>query len=338
MKTANRTILRDQLPLKMPYLIQVFPCYACNFKCQYCIHALPRENHGYISDCTLLDIKLFKDMVDDISASGETVKMLRFAGIGEPLLHPQIAEMVAYASEKKIAKTIDIVTNGALLSPKLSEQLIKAGLSTLRISIEGLSSEEYRKTTGADVDFAAIVENIRFYYEHCGDSRIYVKIIDYMLQGSSEREKFFHEMFDSISHTVAIEHLTPTIQEIDYNEFCGDVDFTLTQDGEVKQNIRVCPQAFYMLQLNPDGTFVPCCSMKYPMVVRPNTTKISHVWNTSELTDFRLALLKGKLNETCKECTLYQYGTYPEDVLDGHEDDLIRRFEGIAMKSGKSNS
>ena len=134
---GERSLLGEKLPLEMPYLIQIFPVYACNFKCGYCLHSLDRKLHGYISEETLMPLERFKKIVDDIKLSGVKIKMLRFAAIGEPLLHPQISEMVEYANKAGIAESIDIVTNGALLTKELSAKLIEAGLSKLRISLEG---------------------------------------------------------------------------------------------------------------------------------------------------------------------------------------------------------
>lgn len=329
MKQENRTILHQNLPLKVPYLLQIFPCYACNFRCQYCLHALPASDHGFISGQKFMDMDVFRRVVDDLADKGQRVKMLRFAGIGEPLLHPQIAEMVSYAVRRDVAGQVDIVTNASLLTPELSDRLLAAGLSTLRVSIEGLSTEEYERNACVRVDFTKLVNNIRYYFERCGSSKVYVKIIDYMLKGDPERERRFYDLFRPISHTTAIEHLTPTVENIDYQSFSGDVNFSQTQDGECVHPIQICPQAFYMLQCNPDGSFVPCCSTQYPIVVQRKERTIQGVWNGQELTSFRCGLLKGTKAEACKRCTLYQYGAYPEDILDGHEDELLARYNSI---------
>ena len=33
---GKRIILGEVLPLEIPFLIQIFPVYGCNFKCEYC--------------------------------------------------------------------------------------------------------------------------------------------------------------------------------------------------------------------------------------------------------------------------------------------------------------
>ena len=332
MRTGQRTPLYQVIPLESPFLVQIFPCYACNFKCSYCLYALPRHEHGYISDKTFMDFKLYKSVVDDMATAGWRLKMLRFAAIGEPLLHSQIAEMVAYAVEKRIADTVDIVTNASMLTEKLADELIAAGLSTLRVSLEGLSSGDYRKNCGVDVDFECIKEVIAYYYSCCGNSRVYVKIIDYMLEGDSKRKKLFYDTFKPISHSIAVEHLTPSIDGIDYGKISEGIELSLTQDGNEIKDVYICPQPFYIIQVNPDGNLVPCCAVRYPGVFG-DVTKIgiTSAWNGKALSRFRKAMLMGVKNatEVCANCSLYRYGIYNEDILDGHEEHLLEKLSSI---------
>lgn len=315
---GKREKLSDALPLQMPYLIQIFPVYACNFRCGYCIHSLNRSQHGYISDVTVMPMDLYKKVIDDIKQTGIRVKMLRFAAIGEPLLHPQIAEMIAYAKSQDVAQSIDIVTNGSLLTNELADKLINAGLSKLRISLEGLSSADYKKNSNVDVDFEGMVKNITYFYQNKNNTKMYVKIIDYMVQEEEEQKKFF-DIFSGITDDIAIEHLTPTISEIDYDELSGGMETSRPQNGEKLLEASVCPQPFYLMQINPDGNVVPCCSMKYPRIlgnVIENT--VQDVWMGTKYNFFRKELLKGVKNieGVCSKCNLYLYDLHEEDILD----------------------
>lgn len=314
-----RECLACALPLEMPYLIQIFPVYACNFRCGYCIYSLDRKQHGYISNETFLPMELFCKIVDDVKRTGKKLKMLRFAAIGEPLLHPEIAEMVAYAKRNEIADSIDIVTNASLLTNEVSDKLINAGLSRLRISLEGLSDEDYRRHSSVSLNFENLVENIRYFYEHTKETKIYIKIIDYMVQEKKKRETF-REIFAPIAHEIAVEHLTPTISEIDYDRLSEGMKMDKPQNGDVLQNSQICSQPFYMMQINPDGNVVPCCSMKYPCVL--GTVKaetVEEIWKGKAYNQFRRELLNGVKSmdrKVCSECKLYLYDMHQEDRLD----------------------
>ena len=324
-----REPLREVLPLDTPYLIQMFPVYACNFRCGYCLHALDRRQHGYISEVPFMDMGLYRKCIDDMRGFGQKLKMLRFAAIGEPLLHPDISEMVRYAKQADIAQSVDIVTNGSLLTHELSDQLIDAGLDRLRISVEGLSAEDYAAHAHADIDFDRFVEQIRYFYEHSRRTHIYIKIIDYMVQDPQARERFF-EIFQPVCHSIAIEHLTPTIEEIDYEKLSGGMETDKPQNGEALLDAQVCPQGFYMMQINPDGKVVPCCSMKYPAILGDASKQsVSEIWRGAAFNRFRGQMLRSReqAGTVCRDCKLYLYDLHPEDVLDGVREELGIKYK-----------
>jgi len=337
-----RNWLKDVLPLDTPYMVQIFPCYACNFLCKFCIFALEREQRGDLSECTFMDLSLFRKCIDEIKCFPQKLKMLRFAAIGEPLLHRDIAKMVAYAKQAEIAQSVDIVTNGSLLTQELSDALIDAGLDRLRISVEGLSAADYIANANAQIDFEQFVAQIRYFYEHKRHTHIYIKIIDYMVQEERQRKRFF-ELFEPISDSIAIEHLTPTIQEIDYDTLSHGMTADKPQNGETLLRAEVCPQGFYMMQINPDGMVVPCCSMKYPAVLGDvRQDSVPGIWNGEAFQRFRRAMLEARSSAgaVCRECSLYRYDLHPEDVLDDARErlkSLYREPNGENIYAEKSN-
>lgn len=326
---GERMILGKALPLEVPLLMQIFPVYGCNFKCEYCLQSLPKDKHGYISEDVFMNFNVYKKAVNEIASYNKNLKMLRFAGIGEPLLHKQLADMIAYAKEKKVAESVDIVTNGALLTKDLSMDLINSGLDKLRISIQGVTKEKYEEVSNVKIDFEKLVENIKFFYENRRETKVYIKIIDCAISNNEEEKKFF-EIFEGICDTIAIEHLTPTVDEIDYNEFSDVNSLNKTQSGNDIIQCSICPQPFYIMQINPDGKVVPCCSMEYPKIfgnIKDNTVK--EIWQGKELNEFRRELLNGTQNSNnnvCKRCNLYKYGVFKEDLLESYKEKLKKVY------------
>lgn len=107
----------------------------CNLACRMCFRkSWIDEGFGD------LDPALFSNLLDDPAlAQTETVF---FGGMGEPLVHPQIIEMVAEASEH--GKYVELITNGTLLDQSMSEALLSAGLKRLWISVDDIY-ENYEK-------------------------------------------------------------------------------------------------------------------------------------------------------------------------------------------------
>lgn len=226
---GRRNRLADDILLDTPYAITIFPIYACNFRCNYCIHSLPRNKRVHVANEPIMDMGLYKKCIDDLKAFPRQLKALHFAGLGEPLLHPQIAEMVDYAVKNEVAEVVDIITNGSLLTNELSEKLIAAGLNKLRISLQGLNSEMYQEMSGVDIDFEQFYQQLMYFYQHRQACSVYIKILDVSLK--EKREQEFLEKFGGIADNIAIERLCPLLDDIDYHDSFDQGDFVYTMNG-----------------------------------------------------------------------------------------------------------
>lgn len=325
---GERALLGEALPLATPYLVQVFPVYACNFKCNYCVFSVPKSERGYISDQKFMDLALYKKCIDDLVEFPDKLRMLRFAGTGEPLLHPHLPEMIAYAAMAGVSHSIDIVTNGALLTPDLSRRLVDAGVNRIRVSIQGVNAGKYLQTTQTFEGYDRIVENVAYLYGIKGDTQVYVKIIDSALD-SAEDEQTFYRQFGDIADMVAVEHLLPATPLLDYMRIRGSASMDRTQNGALVAQTDICPQPFYMLQINPDGVAVPCCGMESPIrLAQLADTSLSEVWHGNALNALRRAMLSGRRSENsvCARCEQFRFAMFPEDVLDEYASRLLDAY------------
>ena len=175
---GSRQPLAAILPLATPLVVQMFPAYACNFTCSYCVFSTEKSARGFVSDQVFMDMGLYRKCIADLGRFGEKVKVLRFVGMGEPLLHKNIVAMIECAVAGQVAERVEILTNAFLLAEPLSLALVDAGLSRLIISVQGTNSQKYREVCGVDLDFDRFIENIRFFYAHRGKTQIHIKIID----------------------------------------------------------------------------------------------------------------------------------------------------------------
>lgn len=103
----------------------------CNLGCGYCneydktSRPVPYE--------TL--VERMDHLVDELG-----VTIMDFLG-GEPLLHPRIADLVAYAGEKGC--WTNIITNGLLLHEGLVKELSRAGLDSMCVSIDRVNPTDF---------------------------------------------------------------------------------------------------------------------------------------------------------------------------------------------------
>lgn len=131
----------------------------CNFSCPYC-RGLKPEIFGDRAQ-KQLSLQEVKNIIDlwSSNASGKPIKNIRFSG-GEPTLHKNIREIVAYAKAKGVER-IAISTNGA--SPtQLYYDLIELGVNDFSISLDACCSEVGDKMAGGVKGaFAKVAANIK---------------------------------------------------------------------------------------------------------------------------------------------------------------------------------
>ncbi len=326
---GKRTRLAEALPLDTPFVLQIFPVYACNFKCGYCIFSVDKTKRHFISDKALMDFDLYKKCIDDIALFPNKVKVLRFVGIGEPLLHKNIADMVKYAVAKDVANVVEILTNASLLTPELSDSLVSAGLSRLVVSLQGTSKAKYREICGKDIDFDDFTENLRYFFNHKGAVQVYIKIIDCALN-CKEEEHIFYDIFGDLCDTIAIEHAVPIHTGVDYEDVLKENSRAVTQFGLPVSDVHICPQPFFTLQINPDGKVVPCYSFEYPGIMGDcNNQSVCEIWNGRQFQHLRRTMLDGVRHvcKVCAECNIIKYRSFPEDALNDEAERLKGFYE-----------
>lgn len=122
--------------------LYVEPTTSCNLACRTCVRNNWREPVGHMT------LDLYQQALDQAKLMPD-LRMLSFGGIGEPLAHPGLPDMVAQAKAQGL--TVELVTNGILLEGDLARALIEAGLDMLWLSIDGTTPESYRDVRGAQL-------------------------------------------------------------------------------------------------------------------------------------------------------------------------------------------
>ncbi len=326
---GKRIRLAEALPLRTPFMIEIFPTHICNFACKYCMMSLNKEKRNFISDKIIMDFGLYKKCIDDIALFSDKLKILRFSGIGEPLLHKDIVKMVEYAASKNIANDIEIITNASLLTPKMSDLFISAGLSRLIVSLQGTTKEKYKEVSGVNIDFENFIKNLRYFFENKNkNTQLYIKIVDEALDNKEDEERFY-KLFGDICNTIAVEHIVPIQPSVKYEKVLKDKDKSITQFGLPASEVLICPQPFFTLRINTDGKIIPCYSYEFPGFVGDcNNQSIYDIWNGKEFQKFRRKMLDGVKNvgEICAKCKIIKYRLFPEDIITIDDAERLKKF------------
>lgn len=151
--------------------VTVLTTLRCNFGCDYCLQGDHESGAAHMSPeeaarvCTWIEAQL--------DAVRPRHLAITFFG-GEPLLNLPALEIVARgahaaATSRGVATTLDIITNGLLLTPAVVDRLLPLGLRGVKITLDGDRDrhDRQRPLRGGQGTFDRIVENLRAIAGRC---------------------------------------------------------------------------------------------------------------------------------------------------------------------------
>lgn len=126
----------------------------CNLRCRHCWidpeYQTPDQSH------TTLDIRLFEEIIEQARPLG--LSGVKLTG-GEPLLHPQIHEILERVSVQGLSLTLE--TNGTLLTSQLVNLVAKCPNPFVAVSLDGSDAETHEWVRGVKDCFAESLQGIR---------------------------------------------------------------------------------------------------------------------------------------------------------------------------------
>ena len=153
----------------------------CNFRCPYC---MPKEVFGpgyaFLRDPQLMTLDEILRIVRAFQALG--VGKVRLTG-GEPLLRPDLPELVGRLKTELKVPDVALTTNGWLLE-KLVPALRSAGLDRLNVSVDSLDDATAGRMNGQGFSVARVLRGI----DAAAASGLPVKINCVVQRGVNEGE------------------------------------------------------------------------------------------------------------------------------------------------------
>ena len=132
-------------------IIEVKPVTGCNLNCIYCSideGAGSRKNNDFLveKDYLLQEVEKLAEFIGE--------KWHCHIGThGEPLLYPELAELIGGISRIKNAGIISMDTNATLLTEKRVDELAKAGLARFNVSLDAMDAGLAKKMCNAEYNF-----------------------------------------------------------------------------------------------------------------------------------------------------------------------------------------
>ena len=146
---------RDTSLILLPRLpdlrkLYVEPTTVCNLNCRTCIRNVWEDPKVH------MDMEVFDRLVEQL-AEFPALQRVVFSGLGEPLTHPRLLDMVRRVRQRGLAVTIG--TNGLLLDQAKARELVALGVDRLVVSLDGVRPETYAGVRGALI--SQVLDNLR---------------------------------------------------------------------------------------------------------------------------------------------------------------------------------
>jgi len=139
-----------------PLYVEISPVGYCNHRCSFC--ALDYLEYKHVR----LDVEVLKRTLVNMKAHG--VKSVMFAGEGEPMLHPDIADLVAHAHNSGL--DVAITTNGTVLTPDFVQRVLKH-CTWVKISCNAGNANVYAQVHGCpEAHWDKLWDNVRYAVEY----------------------------------------------------------------------------------------------------------------------------------------------------------------------------
>ena len=150
-----------------PLYVKLKVFYGCNLKCEMCNHWRDTREPPVSAD-------RFAEVLNELAELG--TKKIHISG-GEPMLRPQVPELVEQASALGIKVTI--TTNGTLIDKVKAKRLVAGGLRGVNISIDSPLRKMHEKIRGVEGSFKATTKAVELFrrYQHKGKLTIRINTV-----------------------------------------------------------------------------------------------------------------------------------------------------------------
>lgn len=282
------------------YTIEGFPIHldiestnACNLRCPFCA-----TTYNYWGDSSVgrMSVDLYKRIIDQGVEHG--LCSIKLSLRGEPLLHNQLPEMIAYAKKRGI---LDVYfnTNAMLLNDEVSRKLIDSGLDRISISFEGIEKEAYEKyRPGAK--YETVVENIEKLMDlkrktgaEFPKVRVQTVLLDELKKDFSKYVDFWEKRVDEVAYLDAREEGP----QFDHRGLIAN---------------WACPFLWQRMTILWDGVLLPCLMhglSDFSLMSLGNVKEkgIAYHWRSEKLNEIRELHKRGLSHkiEACDRCSYH---------------------------------
>lgn len=290
-----------------------------------------------------IDVGLFRRLLGELPA----LRRLTLQGLGEPLLHPHLLELIKLGKDK--GARVGFNTNATLLTRKKADALIAAGLDWLHVSVDGATAETYEAIRDGG-QLPTVLRNLAGLVEAkraAGSTLPHVRVVFVaMRRNVAELPELVRAMgrlgvdevrVQNLSHDFADTDPAGSygpIREYAHREALGAGDpvvaATFAQSSREAARMGValrlpetepappvrsgpgCTWPWEAVYVTSAGVVQPCCMVMGDDRIslgRLDEQSFADIWTGPAYVDFRRRLMTDEPPDVCRGCSLYR-GTF----------------------------
>jgi MoaA/NifB/PqqE/SkfB family radical SAM enzyme len=296
--------LAERLPA--PRAVKIELTSQCNYRCGFCAHRLRMKKRGE------MDMPFFQRVVGEMVDAG--VEELGVFYIGESFMCDWLPEAIAHAKQRGI-RYVFLTTNGSLATPARVSECMRAGLDSLKFSMNNADEEQFERVAAVKPKlFRDSVMNlkaaraIRDLGGHsCG---LYASSIRYDGEQQAKMQELVNEILPFVDEHYWLplysmgSHATQREEELGFRPTAGNQG----RIGALRDPLP-CWSAFTEGHITYDGKLSACCFDAGDKWVMGDLNQVSFMdaWNSPDFMALRRAHLKRDVRGTiCESCVAYK--------------------------------
>lgn len=330
LNVTDKIPLHECVPLKAPFVLALEPSGLCNLRCRFCTHSVPAALDSVLQrrSRVLMTDDVFNKIVGDLKEFDRPLKLIYFSQIGEPLLNKQLPDMINRLHKEKLTHKSTIFTNAIPLTEEMSLALVDAGLTRIKISVNGLCSEDYKQNCDVAIDFERFVKQIAFLYKNKKNLIVQIKTIDMLLKPGDEER--FYKIFGDVCDQIDIELMFPIFDGVPYDDlyFQGSAKPASRYASTLRggKGCKICALPFYRMAVAADGAVNLC----YTDIADGNVMEksLKEVWEGDRRKNLLTNLLQQKfegISEGCDKCVCGHEQADEKDNLYPYRNAILQR-------------
>jgi radical SAM protein with 4Fe4S-binding SPASM domain len=280
----------SNFPLQVDYEL----LRSCNLRCPMCPMHFKDNSLFFPKNPNYLTTESVLNLVAEGATHGQMA--VGFGGLWEPLLWSDLPRIISFAREKGLVEAL-LNTNGTLLTPSKSQDLIDAGLTRLMVSLDAATPETYNLARPGG-DFEIVVNNLKEFLNIRQKKKQLLPLLrlSFCLTSLNEKELIpFLERFQGLADYFSIQQ---------YGYYGGPFKLFPQNPVGTPPGER-CAQPFKRLMITHDGNVYPCCDLsRLPAPVgNIKNANLKTIWEGLLIQKTREGILKqGPLEDSCINC------------------------------------